>query len=198
MYSFRTFFLGSLLLLPWGVRGDELPLDVFVAQHASQNKESVSAGNQGSGQSQTREVTFTLRLHNKGIDDISKLSVRLYAIAGENWVDKNDVLKKLAVVKVLSQDGLTVPAMQDKDTEMGDVDFRSTTTSATTPGLITTYYSGVVYAGYALELYVDGQLVDVRVGNGALKKAYQNYLQSHTNTATEAPATTSPEPASGS
>ena len=170
---------GGIVLGPAPARADEVPLDLDVQQQAAQAKSGSAAA---PAQALKNTISFSLSLHNKRMDDLSGVGVKLYVMAGANSSDINVTKQNLRVVKVLSMDGLKISSSQDTRAWMGSVTFASSSSTSVSgygsdgSTFTSTSYAGDVYRGYVAEIYLDGKLADVRIGNGAMKKAYDDYL----------------------
>lgn len=139
----------------------------------------------GTGQSVDRNIAFSATLHNKGMDDLANVGIKLYVMAGPNSYNTDQTRLRLHVVQVLSQDNIAILSAQDAHVALGNVDFASKTATSVqreSNGLgqntvvATTSYSGDISQGYVVEIYIDGKLADVRIGNGSMKSAYEDYL----------------------
>lgn len=198
---FATMAVLAALILT--ARADEVPLDLAVEQQAGQNtapKGNITVTPGTVGRLDEHDVAFAVRLHNKGMDDLSSVKVTLYIMSSPRAGDINQTKTNLRVTQVLSSDTLAIPAGQDASAVLGKANFKSQSNVSTQTwsdgyGNIqsrsTASYEGGVYRGYVAEIYLDGKLADVRIGNGSMKKAYEGYLA---NPVLPAPARLSAEP----
>ena len=165
---------------------DPLPLDVSVVVKHSDNATKQSVG----GVSGKDTITFQVDLHNKGMDDLSNIGIKLYVMSGPNLPysaqmvggsNSNDLRFKqgLNVVTVLSKAGITFPWTEDAHIQMGEAVFSARVSTASTETETTHTYSGTIYQGYAIAIYSGDKLTEVRTGNGAEEKAYKQYVKAH-------------------
>ena len=185
----------------WADDLSDVPVEVSIEQQAVENVDKIGDSNSkpipppppppgppgqhlppvgGTGQSVDRNIAFSATLHNKGMDDLANVGIKLYVMAGPNSYNLDHTRLRLHVLQVLSQDNIPILSAQDAHVSLGNVDFASqvaTTVSGNINGVVaTTYYSGDIFQGYVIEVYIDGKLADVRIGNGSLKSAYEDYL----------------------
>jgi len=184
----------------WADDFSDAPVEVSIQQQAAESVDKIDNSKPGSplpppqpgppgqhmppiggvGQSVDRNIAFSATLHNKGMDDLANVGIKLYVMAGPNSYNLDHTRLRLHVAQVLSQDNIPILSAQDAQVSLGNVDFASqtaTTVQGNSNGVVaTTYYSGDIFQGYVIEIYIDGKLADVRIGNGSLKSAYEDYL----------------------
>ncbi len=102
--------------------------------------------------------------------------MKLYAVSSTNFstVLSTETQKDVKVQKVLEKAGISVPAGGETAADLGSVEFRSKTSSTAT----TIWFDGVVYVGYAVEVYIGDTLSTVKFnGDSSVRRAYQDYLK---------------------
>ncbi len=165
-------FLGLGAGVAWA---DDSPLEANVVVDTGQDSSNVSTATYGDGQEHVVTPRYSVTLHNKGMDAIPKIGLKLYVIGGDDYVKSFAPAKfKMAVVKVLEKEDISLDSTADITEEMGQVEFK---TQATRNGLML-WFSGISYEGYALEIYIDGQKVDVKYGGTQnVQQPYEEYLK---------------------
>jgi hypothetical protein len=147
---------------------------VVAASEVAQSKQ-INDPLHGLGKQETKTWKFSVQIKNTGVDAIPPLEVKLYVVQVKNWIaPQSDQFKDESVLRVLEKKDVPVT---DESVELGDVDISSMNSDAGG----TKWYGGSKYAGYVLEVYQDGKLVDTKVGGGApVRKAYEAFLKSPT------------------
>jgi len=156
---------------------DDSPLEANVVIDTSNDANNVTSPTQGDGTEQITTPRYSVTLHNKGMDPLPKIGLRLFLVGG----NENDALRaqfpakfQVAIVKVLEKKDIALDSTADITVEMGEFEFKSQVTH----NLNMIYFSGVVPEGYALEIYVNDQRVDVKFGgSGNVQQAYEAYLK---------------------
>jgi hypothetical protein len=176
-------FLAFSLLLPT-VRADDL--DASVDVHLQDQTSSVDLDKYGKGKEDVKIPDFTVQLVNNGMDDLADVELKLYVVVAPNWLPSQTAPKgKPRVLRVLDQKSLHVGAMQSLSVPMGKVEIKSAITADPTKRN-ETWYIGSSYAGYVLEIYLNGKLSQTKMtGSTAVRPAYENYLKKHGGKETE-------------
>ncbi len=156
-----------------GAWADDFPVEeqVVVTSEIAQTK-TISDAQHGQGKQETKTWKFSVQLKNTGTDAIPPLSVKLYVAQYKNWIGQQmDQYKEESIAKVLEKKDVPVT---DDPVDLGEVDISSMNSDA---GAVK-YFDGFKYAGYVLEVYKDGKLVDTKLGGGVpVRKAYESYLK---------------------
>jgi len=156
---------------------DDSPLDANVSIETSNTSNNITSATEGNGVEQTTTCSYKVSLHNQGMDPLPKIGLKLYLVGG----NQDDAIKKLfpakfqaAIVKVLEKGDIALDPGADTTVEMGGFEYKYKTSQI----LNMYYFSGVVPEGYALEIYVNDQKVDVKFGgSGYVQQAYEIYLK---------------------
>ena len=175
--------IGAAVLLGfWSVGlgmawADDSPLDASVTVETSNTNNNVTSATEGTGVELVTTCSYTVSLHNKGMDPLPKIGLKLYLVGG----NENDTLRQEApakfqagIVKVLEKKDISLDPGADATAEMGGCEYKSQVTHLYNM----TYFGGVFAAGYVLEIYVNDEKVDVKYsGGGNVQQTYETYLK---------------------
>ncbi|MBN1674684.1 MAG: hypothetical protein JXR37_26805 [Kiritimatiellae bacterium] len=150
-----------------------VPFSVKIDVQKESSRKKLAKEEHGKGREKAISVRISAQVTNLSLArDLDGLCIRLYVTAEANAHEHRD--RRCEVVNVLEQADVVVPKGATQTIELGSESFtywKSHTANDQWRG-------GVKYKGYVLEVYRNGELVDVDVSGGTdSRAAYERYLK---------------------
>lgn len=164
----RSVLVLCLACLATVSQAGQKPFSVRISADKDESSMEVPDEGIGRGTAKRVRVTFRAKLENRRTRSVGNISLKLFVYgAHHTWADGvRDHMER----RLLSRGPFTLAGHSRKTLKLGTVDFESAEGS-TRKG---DWRSGYKCAGYALEVYVDGKLVDTKFKGSDVRKAHKS------------------------
>lgn len=148
-------------------------IELDILNNTDSEQKTTNSDSYGKGKLESEKVIFRLKAINRDFSPYKELTVVAY-IYGVDAFAKSMKDRKYRVKTKLTSEPFDLAYNQTMELPLGEAEFSYGTSAKDKGSVVTVYYGGDKYAGWAAEIQQDGDVIGTYFSGSKSKKAYRS------------------------